>query len=74
MPLSALPRLVILLLIAGAAEMGRRFDDRVRTFYNRKAARKNRMIAHSTLAHKMARAAFFIMRENVTFNHDRLFA
>ena len=59
---------------AEAAELGRRFDDRVRAFYNRKAARKNRMIAHSTLAHKMALAAFFIMRDNVEFDHDKLFA
>lgn len=46
---------------AEAAEIGRRFDDKVRAFYNRKAVRTNRMIAHSTLAHKIARAAFYIM-------------
>lgn len=57
-----------------AAEIGRRFDDRVRKFYNRKAARSNRMIAHTALAHKLARAAYFIMRDNVEFDHDKLFA
>ena len=59
---------------AEAAEIGRRFDERVRAFYNHKAAKSNRMIAHSTLAHKIARAAFFIMRDNVAFDHDKLFA
>lgn len=57
-----------------AAEIGRRFDDRVRSFYNRKLAKSNRMIAHTALAHKLARAAYFIMRDNVEFDHDKLFA
>ena len=56
-----------------AAEIGRRFDDRVKQFYNRKVARSNRMIAHTALAHKLSRAAFFIMRDNVVFDHDKLF-
>ena len=43
-------------------------------FYNRKAGRTNRMIAHSALAHKLARAAYYIMRDNVEFDHRRLFA
>lgn len=59
---------------AETAELGRRFDPRVKAFYNRKAARTNRMVAHSTLAHKMCRAAFFIMRDNVAFDHHKLFA
>lgn len=57
-----------------AAEIGRRFDERTRKFFNRKSTRSNRMIAHSSLAHKMARAAYYIMRDNVPFDHDRLFA
>lgn len=57
-----------------AAEISRRFDQRVRAFYNRKAAKSNRMIAHSALAHKFARAAFYIMRDNVPFEHDKLFS
>ena len=57
-----------------AAEIGRRFDDRVRGYYNRKLTRSNRMVAHTALAHKLARAAYFIMRDNVEFDHDKLFA
>jgi transposase len=59
---------------AEAAEIGRRFDERVRKFYNRKAAKKKRMIAHAALAHKLSRAAYFIMRDNVACDHDKLFA
>ena len=52
----------------------RRFDQDARTFYNRKAGRTNRMIAHSSLAHKLARAAYYIMRDGVEFDHRKLFA
>lgn len=57
-----------------AAEFARRHDEVARAFYNRKAGRTNRMIAHSALAHKLARAAYYIMRDNVEFDHHRLFA
>lgn len=57
-----------------AAEFARRYDEIVRAFYNRKASRTNRMIAHSALAHKLARAAYYIMKDNVTFDHRRLFS
>jgi transposase len=57
-----------------AAEIARRFDDRVRSYYAGKIARTNRMVAHATLAHKFARAAYFVMRDNVEFDHDKLFA
>ncbi len=42
-----------------AAEFARRYDQDARTFYNRKVGRTNRMIAHSSLAHKLARAAYY---------------
>jgi len=57
-----------------AAEFARRHDETVRAYYNRKASKTNRMIAHSALAHKLARAAYYIMRDNVEFDHRRLFA
>ena len=57
-----------------AAEFARRHDEIARAFYNRKAGKTNRMIAHSALAHKLARAAYYIMRDNVEFDHRRLFA
>jgi transposase len=56
-----------------AAEFARRFDETARSFYDRKASKTNRMIAHSALAHKLARAAYYIMRDNVDFDHRKLF-
>lgn len=57
-----------------AAELSRRFDAAARAFYNRKASRTNFMIAHSALAHKLARAAYYIMRDQVPFDKEKLFA
>jgi transposase len=57
-----------------AAEFARRYDEVVRAFFNRKASRTNRMIAHAALAHKLARAAYYIMRDNTEFDHRKLFA
>lgn len=57
-----------------AAEMSRRHDERVRSFYNRKAARSNFMVAHAALAHKLSRAAYYIMRDGVEYDPKRLFA
>lgn len=57
-----------------AAELSRRFDATARAFYNRKASRTNFMIAHSALAHKLARAAYYIMRDQVPFDKEKLFA
>jgi transposase len=56
-----------------AAELSRRFDKDVRVFYNRKQQRTNRMIAHSALAHKLARASYYIIRDRVPFMPDKLF-
>ncbi len=57
-----------------AAEMARRFDESIRCWYNRKAANTNFMVARSALAHKLARAAYHIMRDQVAFDKERLFA
>lgn len=57
-----------------AAEMARRYDKHVKAFYNRKASRTNRMTAHGALAHKLARASYYIMRDGVEFDYQKLFA
>lgn len=59
---------------AEAAEFSRRYDDRAKAFYNRKAAQKNSSTAYSALAHKLARAAYYIMKDGVEFDGKRLFA
>jgi len=56
-----------------AAELARRFDETARSYYNRKAARTKAMVARGALAHKLARAAYFIMRDGVEFDHRKLF-
>lgn len=57
-----------------AAEMARRYDQLAKGFYNRKAARTNFMVAHAALAHKLSRAAYYIMRDGVEYDPKKLFA
>jgi len=56
------------------AELARRFDEHARRYFNRKAASTNRMVAHKALAHKLSRAAFTIMRDQVDYDPHKLFA
>lgn len=56
-----------------AAELARRYNEDARAFYNRKASKTNRMVAHSALAHKLTRAAYYVMRDQVEFDRHKLF-
>jgi transposase len=57
-----------------AAELAKRFDAMSRSYFNKKASKSNRMVAHNALAHKLARAAYFIMKDRVEFMPEKLFA
>jgi len=57
-----------------AAEMFRRYDQLARAFYNRKSSKTNFMVAHSALAHKLCRAAYFIIRDGVDYDPEKLFS
>jgi transposase len=57
-----------------AAEFARRLDPEARAYYDRKLRRTNAPVAHSALAHKLARAAYYIMRDGVPFMPERTFA
>lgn len=57
-----------------AAAYARRYHPASRDFYNRKRAQRNVAVAHSALAHKLARAAYYIMRDNVPFEEAKLYA
>ena len=57
-----------------AADFARRHDEDVKKFYNRKAAKTNCAVAHGALAHKLARAAYFIMRDGIEYEPTKLFA
>ncbi len=56
-----------------AAELSRRHNEAAKAFFNRKSAKTNRMVAHAALAHKLARASYYIMRDGVEFNNSKLF-
>jgi len=57
-----------------AAEFIRRYNDQAKAFFNRKSAKRSRMVANGALAHKLARASYYIMRDGVAFDSSKLFA
>ena len=57
-----------------ASQLARRLDPKMKTYYDRKASRTNLMVAHSALAHKLCRAAYYIIRDQVPFDSAKLFA
>jgi transposase len=57
-----------------AAEFARRYDPQARAFYNRKSQKTNFMVAHSALAHKLARATYHVLKEQTPFMSEKLFA
>jgi transposase len=56
-----------------AAEIARRYDLKVRAYYNRKMQKTNKMVSHNALSHKLARAAYYIMRDGVPFMPEKCF-
>lgn len=56
-----------------AAQHALRASGAARAFYERKARSKHFMVAHGALAHKLARAAYYIMRDTVPFDEKKLF-
>jgi transposase len=56
-----------------AAEHARRSYKQARAYYNRKMQKTNFMAAHNALAHKLARAAYYVMRDQVNFVPEKIF-
>jgi len=56
-----------------AAEFIKKFDPAAKSYYQRKMSKGNKMIAHSAVAHKLSRAAFYIMRDDVAYDSQKLF-
>jgi transposase len=56
-----------------AAEFARRYDEQARFYYARKMRQTNVVVAHSALAHKLSRAAYYLMKEQVPFMPEKLF-
>ena len=57
-----------------AAHFAIRSQERIRRFYQRKSAQRNKIVAVKAVAHKLARACYGVMRDNVPFEVERAFA
>jgi len=57
-----------------AAQFARRYCPTAQRFYERKRMRTNTSVATKALAHKLARACYFIMRDGVEFDEKKLFS
>jgi transposase len=56
-----------------ASDHARQTHGLIRDFYNRKLNQTNASVAHNALAHKLARAGYYIIRDHVEFEEDKMF-
>ena len=56
-----------------ASEFARRLYPEARAYYQRIMQKTNAAVAHSALAHKLARAAYYVMKDHVPFEPRKLF-
>jgi Transposase IS116/IS110/IS902 family. len=56
-----------------AAYFAIRYNPRVKRFYQRKRERTNTLVAIKAVAHKLARACYYILRDQVPFQVERAF-
>jgi len=56
-----------------AANFARRYDANCRRWYDRKAAKTSKVIATKALACKLAKAAWFVMAQQCTYDEKRIF-
>ncbi|MBI2386433.1 MAG: IS110 family transposase [Elusimicrobia bacterium] len=57
-----------------AANFAIRYNERIRTFYQRKQSKTHRIVALKTVAHKLARACYHVLTDQVEFDLTRAFA
>jgi transposase len=57
-----------------AAHYAVRYNQRVRKFFDRKKAKTNGIVAVKAVAHKLARACYHVLKEQVPFEEARAFA
>ena len=55
-----------------AAHLSRRYNERFRSYYNRKVAQANTSLATKALSNKLARIYYYIMRDQVPFRENLL--
>ena len=56
-----------------ASEFARRLYPEPRAYYHRKMQKTNAAVAHSALSNKLARAGYYVMRDQVPFRPEKLF-
>ena len=56
-----------------ASEYARQLYPEPRAYYNRKMQKTNAAVAHSALANKLSRAGYYVMRNQVPFEPEKLF-
>jgi transposase len=56
-----------------AAQCARRNYPIVQRYYQRKAAKSNGVVAIKAISHKLARASYYIMRDQVEYDEEKLF-
>jgi transposase len=57
-----------------AANFAVRYNPQIKRYYQRKRARTNGIVAIKTVAHKLARACYYILRDQVAFDVNKAFA
>ncbi len=57
-----------------AANFAVRYNPQIKRFYQRKRAKTHAVVAIKSVAHKLARACFYILRDRVAFDVDKAFA
>jgi len=57
-----------------AANFAIRYEPLVARFYQRKKAKRDRVVALKAVANKLARACYYVMRDEVPFDVARAFA
>lgn len=56
-----------------AANFAKRYSTRAQRFYQRKMAKTNKIIATKALSNKLCRASYFVMRDHVPYDEERVF-
>jgi transposase len=56
-----------------AANFAIRYNPRAKRFYQRKQERTNGIVAIKAVAHKLARACYYVLRDQVPFEVEKAF-
>lgn len=56
-----------------AAHFAQRYNERAQRWFERKAARTNRVVAVKALACKLSKAAYYVLRDGVEFDETKMF-